>query len=188
MKKWVALLCTLMLCGALAACGGKDESAGSGAGGEGLEVKDVAMDTIRQAVVDALGDNYFPNSTVEAEVLEGLFGVSADLYDDYYGEMPMINTNADKILVVKAKADKVADVEAALNTYLEGQKGDTMQYPQNLGKIQAAMMETYGNYVCLVMLGGDVMDLLDQGDEAVIAHCQEQNQLALDAIKGVVTQ
>ena len=63
-----------------------------------------------------------------------------------------------------------------------------MQYPMNLGKIQASRIEVVGDYACFAQLGADVMDLMDVGDEEVIRHCQEQNEMALDAIERVVQQ
>ncbi len=144
------------------------------------------MDAVKQAVVDKLGDNYFPNSMIEPELLEGIYGVTEEMYDDYYGEMPMISTNVDAILVVKARDGKATDVEAALNAYRDKMVNDTFQYPMNLGKIQASIVRGIGNYVCFVQLGGDVTDALEKGDEAVIEQCQEQNELALEAIEAVV--
>ena len=106
--------------------------------------------------------------------------------EDFLGEMPMMPTNVDTFVVVRAKNDKVADVEAALNSYRDMLVADTMQYPMNLGKIQASSVQTIGNYVFFIQLGGDVMDAAEEGDEAVIAHCQKENNKALDAIKSVL--
>ena len=61
-----------------------------------------------------------------------------------------------------------------------------MQYPQNVGKIQASKVEKFDNYVIFVLLGGDLGDLLDQGDDVVITHCQEVNDSVIEAIKGVL--
>ncbi len=146
------------------------------------------MEGVKKAVTDALGSDYWPNTMIYTDYLEGAFGLSADLYEDYFGEMPMISTNVDMILVVKPKEGCAEEVEEALSAYRDRMVQDTMQYPQNLGKIQASVVETVGDYVCFVQLGADVDDLLDSGDEVVIEHCQEQNQLALDAIEDYLNQ
>jgi len=104
------------------------------------------------------------------------------MYSDYMGEIPMISTNVDTLLIIKANDDKVEAVETALNTYRDNLIADTMQYPQNVGKIQASRIEKVGNYVCFVQLGGG--NLIDENvsEEQSIIKCQEQNELAIEVI------
>ncbi len=146
------------------------------------------MKAVRQAVVDALGENYWPDTQMDPETLEALYGITPDMYDDYMAEMPMISTNVDTLLIIRAKDDKVEAVEEALNTYRDAQVSNTMQYPMNVGKIQASRIQKYGNFVCFVQLGADTMTAMENGDEAVITQCQEQNELALEVIGRVVSQ
>lgn len=141
------------------------------------------METIKAAVVDTLGENYWPNTPIPADFMEGTYGITADMYDDYLAEMPMISTNVDTLLIIKAKDGMVETVEKALNTYRDAIVADTMQYPMNVGKIQASRIETIGNYVCFVQLGADTMTALESGDEAVIKQCQEVNELVLEVIR-----
>lgn len=141
------------------------------------------MQGIKDAVVAALGENYWPNMQIPADFLEGTYGISSDMYDDYLAEMPMISTNVDTLLIIKAKDGMVESVEEALNTYRDAMINDTMQYPMNVGKIQASRIETIGNYVCFVQLGADTMTASESGDEAVIAKCQEANELAIEVIR-----
>lgn len=210
MKKLAVLLCTMALGLSLMACGkdaGENQNpeptptAESNVGGNDANVEDnndatggdnagavtssVTVADIKQAVVDELGENYWPNTEMPAEFMEG-FGLTADMYDEFLGEMPMISTNVDTLIVIKAKEGQLEAVEGVVNAYRENLVNDTMQYPMNVGKIQASRIETFGNFVCFVQLGADVMDLVDQGEEAVIQHCQGQNELALEAIGKVV--
>jgi len=140
------------------------------------------MEGIKAAVVDAIGDNYFPDMALMPDMLEMQFGITADMYDDYFAEVPMISANVDALLIIKAKDDKVKDVEDALEAYRDVQVNDALQYPANVGIVQASRIERIGNYVCFVQLGGDTMDILDNGDEAVILHCQELNELVIEVI------
>ncbi len=140
------------------------------------------MEGLKQAVVSVLGDNYWPETQIYPEILESNFGISPDMYDDYMGEMPMISTHVDTMIIIKAKEDKADEVEKALNEYHQRMIDDTMQYPMNVGKIQAGHVEKIGNYVCYVQLGGDTTQASDTGDEAVIQQCTEQNDLALATI------
>jgi len=146
------------------------------------------MTGLRQTVVDALGDQYWPNMQVDAETLEMVFGITPDLYDDYMAEMPMISTNVDTLLIIKAKDDKIAAVEEALNAYREAKVADTMQYPTNLGKIQASRIQTFGKYVCFVQLGADNLADEDMTEEESLTKCQEQNDLVLEVIGKSIPQ
>ena len=131
--------------------------------GAGVDIQD-----IKKALTDEFGDNYWPDTEISKEMLKDIYGVSEDLYEEYYGESPMISTNVDTVLVIKAKEDQVAAVEEALNEYRSRLVNDTMQYPMNIGKIQASRIETFGSYVCFVQLGADTMEASENGDEAVI--------------------
>lgn len=140
------------------------------------------MEQLKTAIVDALGENYWPATQITPEILEGSFGITPDMYEDYLGEMPMISTNVDTLLIIRAKNDKVEAVEAALNAYRDNLVNDTLQYPMNVGKIQASRIERIGNYVCFVQLGADTVAAMENGEDAVITHCQEQNELVIEII------
>ena len=144
------------------------------------------METIKAVVTDLLGEDYFPNMMLDPDMFGQLVGITPDMYEDYLAEIPMISTNVDMLIVVKAAEGQADAVEEALNAYRDTQVGNTMQYPQNVGKIQASKVGRVGDYVIFSLLGGDVMGLLDQGDEAVITYCQEINDSVIEAIGGAV--
>lgn len=147
---------------------------------------DVSVESLKAEVAKALGDNYWPNMALGAEEMDGLMGISAELYEEAVAEMPMISTNVDTLIIVKAKQDQVAAAEEAVNAYRDTLVNDTMQYPMNLGKIQASMVKTFGNYVCFVQLGGGAVDESDE--EAIIKKCQEANEEALNVIENVLKE
>lgn len=142
------------------------------------------MAGIKAAILEQEGDNYFPDMALMPDMLEALFGITPDMYDDYFAELPMISANVDTLLIIKAKDGKVEDVEAALAAYRDSQVSSALQYPKNIGIVQASSVVKMGNYVCFSQLGGDIMDLLDSGDEAVILHCQELNGRVIEIISG----
>ena len=162
---------------------GTVESTGTSVENTEAENSGTPLQNAKKAVTDALGDDYWPDSEIPEEMLNETYGVSGDLYDAYLGECPMISVNVDTLLIIHAKDGKVEDVENALNAYRDSLVNDTMQYPMNLGKIQASRVERIGDYVCFVQLGADTSSVEEQGDEAVITYCQEQNELALEAIR-----
>ena len=201
-KKLACMLLMGTLALSMAACGnGQDKNTGAatetgvestagtvestGTSVESTEAENAGtpLQNAKKAVTDALGDDYWPDSEIPEEMLNETYGVSADLYDAYLGECPMISVNVDTLLIIHAKDGKVEDVENALNAYRDSLVNDTMQYPMNLGKIQASRVERIGDYVCFVQLGADTSSVEEQGDEAVITYCQEQNELALEAIR-----
>ena len=177
--------------------GAQGEGSGASAEGEPTEgegdgdgvpdadagVRSEEMEGLRQAVVEALGaDNYWPDMPMDAQMVETFFGITSDMYEDFMAETPMISTNVDTLVIVKAAEGQADAVEEALNAYRESKVNDTMQYPQNLGKIQASQVERIDNYVIFVQLGGFAIE--EEKEEDVIAKCQEANRLAIDAISG----
>lgn len=141
------------------------------------------MQAVKSAVVGELGDDYFPDAQMDPEIFENMIGISPDLYDDYFAEMPMISTNVDSLIIVKAKEGQADAVEEALKGYRDGNINNTMQYPMNVGKVQASKVDRSGNYVIFAQLGGSVDELMEEGDEAVIKHCQETNDKVIALIK-----
>ena len=120
---------------------------------------------------------------IEADYLEQQTGLTNNLYDEFAGEMSKISTNVDTIIIVKAKEGKIAEVKQKLSEYRDRFLNDTMQYPTNTGKIQASRIEQIESYVCFVQLGGDTTIVAGQGDEAIIAYCQHENELAISTIE-----
>lgn len=206
MKKGKLLWMGVVLSLALAACGQETNKDDTPSGGGSVETEqtqeqgnepagnnegssaNVSMDDIKAAVVAALGEDYWPNMPIDEGLLSERYGVTEDMYDDFFGDIPMISTNVDSLIVIKAKDGQVDAVESALSSYRDDQVNDAFQYPQNMGKVQASRIEVIGNYVCYVQLGADVIDIMDQGDDAVIEHCQEDNELAIEAIRNLVMQ
>lgn len=138
---------------------------------------------LRDAVAEALGEDYWPDSVMEPEYVQDLYGLKPDMYEDIFVETPMIGTNVDTLIIVQAKKDRVEDVEKVLNTYREGEINNTMQYPMNIGKVQASRIETIDNYVFFIQLGGSSVDAEEEGEEKVMELSREQNEKALEAIR-----
>ncbi len=147
---------------------------------------DISAKVLVEAVASELGDEYWADMELAPEYLEDWYGISSDLYEEYYGQTPMISANVDALIVVKAAEDKKEKVEEALRAYRDKLVNDTMQYPSNIPKIQASMIETYGNYVCFVQLGGSMNNQEDE--EEAMKVCMEANEQALSIIKKELTK
>jgi hypothetical protein len=157
---------------------------------------DVSCAELEAAVADVLGDNYWPQT--EFPGVEDL-GITADMYEDYIYKVPMISTNVDTLIIVKASQGHLEDVKKALNTYRDNLIGDTLQYPMNIPKIQNSVIAEYGDYVAFIQLGAE--EAMLASDEAVAknetisddelsgieaAAIAEQNSLAAAAIEAAL--
>ena len=73
------------------------------------------MEDLKAAAVEAAEEGgYWPDMALEPDMLEMSFGISADMYEDYMAEMPMMSAHVDTLLIIRAKDDKVEAVREAL--------------------------------------------------------------------------
>lgn len=175
-KRWLTVLLAACL---LTACGKGSEDASE----DGDYRDDVSTKSIVEAVSSELGEEYWADMELAPELLDDWYGISADMYEEFYGQTPMISANVDALIVVKAQEDQAENVENALLTYKESMVQDTLQYPSNIPKIQASSISKYGKYVCFVQLGGSMNGTEGDDEEAAIKACQEMNERALSVIK-----
>lgn len=154
-----------------------------GSGAESGYNQSIAMKDLKNAVVNILGENYWPDREIDAATLEEVYGVKKDMYEEYLAETLMVDVNEDTLIIIKAKKNQEDMVKDALEAYREKNISEMEQYPQNLGKAQASRIETFQNYVCFVQLGADTTAANDVSEEAVLEQCLEENERALDAIE-----
>ncbi|MBS6396778.1 MAG: DUF4358 domain-containing protein [Clostridiales bacterium] len=178
-KRWLAVIMAACM---LTGCGGNGKDTEEA--GKSFR-NDVSTKTLAEAVAAELGEDYWADAELAPEYLSDWYGVSDDMYEEYYGQTPMISVNVDSLIIVKAKEDTIEDVENAFDTYREAMIQDSLQYPVNIPKIQASQIETYGNYVCFVQLGDDMNEA--EGEEAV-KECQAMNEKALAVIEKELTE
>lgn len=209
MKKLVVLMLAMVMSVSVIACGGKntndnndanagtesgatDNNAGNGTTGDNAAddesvFGDVPMADLKTAVTDVLGENYWPSMALDAQMLSDMCGITEDMYDDFLAEMPMMSAHIDTMIIIKAKDGQVEAVEEAMNTYRDGLVENSL-YPSHVAKSQASRIEVFDNYVCFVLLGGDTSSVEEQGEEAIITYCHEQNEKAIDAIRTTLTE
>lgn len=209
MKKLVVLMLAMVMSVSVIACGGKntndnndanagtesgatDNNAGNGTTGDNAAddesvFGDVPMADLKTAVTDVLGENYWPAMALDAQMLSDMCGITEDMYDDFLAEMPMMSAHIDTMIIIKAKDGQVEAVEEAMNTYRDGLVENSL-YPSHVAKSQASRIEVFDNYVCFVLLGGDTSSVEEQGEEAIITYCHEQNEKAIDAIRTTLTK
>ena len=144
-------------------------------------------DAVYEAVKAAYGENYLPNMRLTDEEIEVRYGISGDLYSSAIAEVPMISTQVDELVLVKAKDEAARDtIEEALTAYQNVLREDTFQYPANQLKIQASKVYVKGDYVCFIMLGVLDNETSQQTDESkVIEAYKAENDKAVAAINAL---
>lgn len=134
------------------------ESAGSSSGDiNGSESNDknstLSAKGLRDAVAKAYGENYLPDQAMDAEMIESEFGLTKDMYDEVVAEAPLIGFHPDRLVIVKPKKGKEANVKRALEDALLVMKEQQMQYPVNVAKVNAGKVLEKDGYYCFMILG-----------------------------------
>ena len=120
---------------------------------------------LRDAIAKAYGDNYLPDQTMDADMLESEFGLKKDMYDEVVAEAPVIGFHPDRLVIVKPAKGKEADVKRALEDTLIVMKDQQMQYPVNVAKVNAGRVLEKDGYYCFMILG-DTDDTSENDDDA----------------------
>lgn len=156
--------------------------------GDGAQKVDdtVTIDAIHTAVKEAYGDEYMPSVLLSEDEIKMMYGVEPEWCEQVLAEIPMISTHIDTLIAIKAVDGKVENVEAALNDYKAYLEADTFQYPFNIPKIKASTVITRGNYVFFIMLGVLDVSMTDAAEEEQLKAYEEMNQIAIEAIDGLL--
>lgn len=141
------------------------------------------MMELKEAVVDILGDNYWPDALLSEEELAERTGISESMYDNFMAEYQHSEAGIDMMIIIEAKEESLADVEKYLNEYRELLLKIYEKQPQSKAKVFASRIETIQNYVCYVQLGADITGLENKGEDEMVAYCQQENERALDIIE-----
>lgn len=141
------------------------------------------MDELKDAVVNILGENYWPDTLLTAEELAERTGISNNMYDDFMAEYQHTEAGIDMMILVKAKEGEVETIERYLNEYRDLLLKIYEQQPLNEAKVFASRIETIDQYVCYIQLGANIADLEQQGADEMIAYCQQENERALDILE-----
>ena len=142
-----------------------------------------SMNELKDAVVEILGENYWPDTLFTAEELAERTGISENMYDDFLAEYQHAEAGIDMMILIKAKDNEVEKVEEYLNEYRNVLMRIYEHQPQNGAKVFASRIEVIDNYVCYVQLGADITSLLKEGNDAMVSYCQEENERAIDIME-----
>ena len=143
---------------------------------------DDTLSSILTDVQTTYGDNYLASMTADNEYIEGMYGITSDMYEYAFVNFPMMIVHVDSFWGFKAAEGKFEDLKAAVIGYQDMLKNDFTQYPSNVPKIQASQVVTYGDYIFFVMIG--VIENMEQDEAGLFADYTAALQPALDIIAG----
>lgn len=151
-----ALAATMVL--SLAACGEKEEVVPETPDTPVVEMDpteyvDVTTEDIVDTLIYTYGEDFNATQAIEPEVFAELTGIQPAMYDEYYAAMAPMSAHVDTVFVVKAAEGYIEEVHDLLNAYRDDLLADTMQYPMNVPKIEASIIEEYEAFVVFRMLG-----------------------------------
>lgn len=124
-------------------------------------------------IKSSMSFDYYPDMEADSEVLETIFGLTPDMYDDYFCEIPAISVLSDTLLIVKPADGKKDAVLSALQSYLDYEQNEAMQYPVNAVQAKASTVYEAGGYIYYLALFGDV-STAESDDAQLLSLCQDR--------------
>lgn len=145
-----------------------------------------AADSIAAVLIDTYGEAYLATQMMDASMIEMMYGITSDMYDDCFAAMPMMMGHVDEVVVLHA-ADTAPLLEK-LNARKDTLANDMFQYPANLPRLAAIDVVDFENgWVGLFILGGQAdMALQEEWGEdtdKAVTYYTEQNKKGIDALK-----
>lgn len=132
------IMCAVILCGVLAACGKKTEAAPL------TEVYAALEEVTNMPQLDVMPD----------ALIETLFGFDLSQFEEYvFAEAADPAVYADTVIIVKlAEGADLNSVCSTLDGYLSGIKENTRSYsPENYAKTEKSSVTVVGDYVYLIV-------------------------------------
>lgn len=151
---------------------------------EAATKKAPSLNQMYRAVKAAYGSDYAPCEKLNKSDINSRYGLSSSWYKGAIAELPLMSTQADELVIVKAKNNaSKKKIKRALKNYQSQLKNDTHQYPMNQLKIQASRVYVKGKYVCFFVLGNIDNRTEEQGEAQALAAYKQQNEKAVAAIR-----
>ena len=145
-----------------------------------------AADSIAAVLIDTYDEAYLATQMMDASMIEMMYGITADMYDDCFAAMPMMMGHVDEVVMLHAT--DVAPLLEKLNARKDALANDMFQYPANLPRLAAIDVVDFENgWVGLFILGGQADIALQEewGEDTdkAVTYYTEQNKKGIDALK-----
>ena len=139
------------------------------------------LTTVHDDVKSIFGEEYIPSQPFDATFLEEQFGITADMVKEVIAEGPMMSMHIDMFIGVEAAEGKVDEVEKKLTEYRQKQIDESMQYPQNMPKLQASAVTKVDDYVFFTILGKYDDTIEDEAE--LLKHYEAETKIVTDKIE-----
>jgi hypothetical protein len=108
---------------------------------------------IYDAMVEKIGADKFPAMLAfDENTLEDFYGLTESDYDDFYGQMPLMNVTATEILVVKVKDGKQDAVKAGIEKRQEAMLNNWATYlPAQEALVKDYKRINYGSWEIFIV-------------------------------------
>ncbi len=144
------------------------------------------VDSIYQAVVEHFGEAYYPDMQIqnEAYYMENTLKLDASWYDKAIVEIPMMSSGADMFAIIHPTEGNLENVKKAMDDYKSYLVNDSFQYPMNMPKVQAAVVETLDDeYVIFSILTG--LANMETGDD--VKAYEDSSRIAVEIAAQVIS-
>lgn len=145
-----------------------------------------AADSIAAVLIDTYGEAYLATQMMDASMIEMMYGITADMYDDCFAAMSMNSFHVDEVIMLHA--DDTAPLMDKLNARRDAKIADASFYPMNMPRANSVQVVDFENgWVGLFLLGGNadttLIDEWGEDTEKAVTYYIEQNQKGIDALK-----
>lgn len=141
--------------------------------GNNDENYDVNLSQIHEQVKQELGEDYLPSREMELSEIEELTKIDEGDINEYIAEAPLISAHVDTFIAIEAKDGKGDTIAEGLEKYQTYLVDQSMQYPMNLAKVEAAKVVQHGDYVFFLMLG-KTDDSMDADSEEALTFAKSE--------------
>lgn len=144
----------------------------------------LTLKDLSEVVSRAIREEYWPNEIMEEAVIQEKLGITKDQYEDCFFEYTHLKDNLDQFIIIEYEDNELENVQIALEKYRDNLIVEHQDQPINYAKANASRIEVIDEYICLVLLGGDLEHIENEEERMLI--CQEQNEKAIDMLERIL--
>ncbi len=117
------------------------------------EKKEVSLKDIETKIKEHLWEGYVSTENMPEDFIKELIKIDKNDVEEIIVKTPLMSTYVDTFIAIKAKKDKVLELETSLKNYKKYLLEEAFAYPSNLAKIQASEVIRHWDYVFFILLG-----------------------------------
>lgn len=140
------------------------------------------LERAHESIKNAYGDDYLPSVSIEPLILQEKYGINLGQVDAVIAEEPLMSVHMDTFIGIRAVEGEAESIERILLAYKDKLIQESIQYPMNQSKVEAAKVYRIKDHVFFFILGATYKtDLITPEEKLEFA--KDQVQIAIDAIE-----